>query len=118
MSVIKLGFRLIEAPLADVQAQVEPGWAGIIERLVHDLFQMGWNGEVLQVKEKFGGLRFYTTTTSDLMDARIDQAATESYRTCEFCGKPGVPRSGGWIKTLCDEHAGGREPHEHFVSKT
>ena|ERR1041385_1086190 len=56
-----------------------------------------------QVKEKFGGLRFYMSSGTDEMYEAINQAESESYLTCEACGAPGESRSGGWIKTLCDE---------------
>lgn len=110
MNGIKLGFHGREATLAELQEEVGPGWSGIIEKLVADLFTVGWNGVVLQCKEKLGGLRFYTGETTTEMDTLISAAEYESYKICEQCGKPGVARMGGWIKTLCDEHAG-REPH-------
>ena len=103
------GFK--EMPLSRLQEEVGPGWSGILERLTEALFPMGWNGVVLQCKEKFGGLRFYTQDTTDDMEALISAAENESYKTCEECGAGGVARSGGWIKTLCDDHAKGREPH-------
>jgi hypothetical protein len=69
----------------------------------------------LQVKEKFGGLRFYYgmeyeddesdkkgKRTSAIHDL-IAEAEDKSYETCEFCGKPGETRGGGWIRTMCDE---------------
>lgn len=55
-----------------------------------------------QVKEKFGGLRFYMTSESDAISAAIKEAESASYRTCELCGAPGKRRGGGWIQTLCD----------------
>ena len=67
---------------------------------------------VSQIKEKFGGLRIYTgaldVSVADQTYKIIDEAETESYVTCEYCGKPGKPRKGGWIKTLCDDCAKGR----------
>jgi hypothetical protein len=68
----------------------------------------GGRFEVLQVKEEFGTLRFYVSHHSDTIDGRIAGAQEESSRTCEICGQPGQTRSGGWIQTLCNEHAGGR----------
>lgn len=86
------------------------GWCDIVNRLIDDLLAIGWDGQIYQVKEKFGGLRFYIGEgTKEIFD-RIDQAEEESERTCEQCGKPGVLREGGWLKTLCDEHAGDRKP--------
>jgi hypothetical protein len=70
--------------------------------------------EVLQVKEKFGGLRFYVNCRrNEAMRQRIGIAADESFRTCEICGQPGRPREDSWIKTLCDEHASGQEVEDH-----
>ncbi len=64
--------------------------------------------EILQVKEKFGGLRFYVQGSNDFFDGMICMAEQASYTICEQCGKPGKPRSGGWILTLCDECEDGR----------
>jgi hypothetical protein len=94
--------------IGDVKTGIGPGWHPIIERLMNDLMKLGWDGRVRQVKEKFGGLRFYVEPSTEALHDRIDMAAEESRRTCEACGKPGVSRGEGWIKTLCDEHANGR----------
>jgi len=59
-----------------------------------------------QVKEKFGGLRFYMTSATDEMWDLIDEAEGKSYTICEDCGQPGKERPGGWIKTLCDRCLG------------
>ena len=56
----------------------------------------------VQVKEKFGGLRFYIGSGSPEIYAMIRMAEQISYRICEDCGNPGKKRSGGWIRTLCD----------------
>ena len=95
--------------IAKCQSHVGPGWHDILTRLITDLFERGWDGHVGQVKEKFGGLRFYIGTTDDaIFDAvheRIRKAENESLVTCEQCGKPGAPRDhSGWIKTSCGEH--------------
>lgn len=59
-----------------------------------------------QVKEKFGGLRVYTTFATDEMDDLIREAEKESEVTCELCGDPGVLRlDGGWYMTRCDKCA-------------
>lgn len=57
----------------------------------------------LQVKEKFGGLRFYVSGAPDWIHDAIDEAENKSETICELCGKPGKTRSDlGWILTLCD----------------
>jgi hypothetical protein len=65
---------------------------------------------VLQIKEKFGGLRFYytmNTKNDDLyrkVQAMIDNAEDASYETCQITGKPGaLCKSGSWYMTLCEE---------------
>jgi hypothetical protein len=67
--------------------------------------ETGHQFEVLQVKEKFGGLRIHVKHANDAIRERIEVAQEEAYRTCEVCGQPGRLREGNWIKTLCDEHA-------------
>lgn len=62
-----------------------------------------------QVKEKFGGLRFFYTGGDDTIDGMVKFAESLSERTCEACGAPGHSRGGGWITTLCDLHAAERE---------
>jgi hypothetical protein len=57
-----------------------------------------------QVKEKFGGLRFYTNGYTEGIGAMISMAESMSYRTCEECGNPGRSNNYGWISTLCDTH--------------
>lgn len=57
-----------------------------------------------QIKEKFGGLRFYVRNSTDEVGHYISFAEQMSYKTCEICGNPGERRSGNWIKTLCDHH--------------
>lgn len=58
--------------------------------------------EAVQVKEKYGGLRFYVNHADPYVDALIDMAESMSYNTCEYCGNKGKPNSEGWITTLCD----------------
>lgn len=62
--------------------------------------------KAVQVKEKFGTLRFYLDSSTDEQFALINFAESLSARTCEVCGKPGKPNNAGWIRTLCKEHRG------------
>lgn len=61
----------------------------------------------IQVKEKFGGLRFYYSGGDNYIDGVVAMAESLSYRTCEVCGAPGTSTEGGWIRTLCEEHKNG-----------
>lgn len=60
--------------------------------------------QAVQVKEKFGTLRFYTNYSDEYIDGAIDLAQNLSSKTCEICGQAGQMRGGSWIKSLCDQH--------------
>lgn len=99
---MKWGFTGEEVLIADLTSNVGRGWTPLVTRLVYDLLALGWNGTVYQVKEKFGGLRFYIGTGSAAISARIDAAEEESFKTCEDCGEPGTLHTErNWLRTLC-----------------
>jgi hypothetical protein len=60
--------------------------------------------EVYQVKEKFGGLRFYTNSHNRAIFDLIQQAEEQSFHICDICGQPGALRKHSWWRTRCDEH--------------
>lgn len=80
-------------------------WTAIVERKERPIPEPVAQVVAIQVKEKFGGLRFYYSGGDDYIRGVVDMAEEMSYVTCEECGAPGKQRSGGWIRTLCDEHA-------------
>ena len=84
-------------------AGVGPGWLPLIETLIQELIAVGWDRDCQQIKEKFGGLRFYIGAGNDEIHAIISRYESLSYKTCEECGFPGKRTSGGWIKTLCKD---------------
>lgn len=59
----------------------------------------------VQVKEKYGTLRFYYDGGDEYIRALTNMAESMSARTCEVCGAPGKRNSFGWIQTLCKTHA-------------
>lgn len=65
---------------------------------------------VEQIKEKFGGLRFYYQGGDDYIDGLVDMAERWANQSCEVCGAPGKKTRGGWIRTLCEQH--GRKDNE------
>jgi hypothetical protein len=78
---------------------------GDLERLVEQFEQeSGCQFEILQVNEKFGGLRIYVSGANDVIRQRLEAAKMESTRTREVCRQPRALREGSWTKTLCDEH--------------
>jgi len=85
------------------------GWYDILDRLSAKLEPMGI--KAMQVKEKFGGLRFYIYGDSkrdNIEEAYeyVQEAERESTKTCERCGEPGQLYGGGWLITLCKTCAG------------
>jgi hypothetical protein len=104
---------------------VLPGWWPIIEALSNQIHHyVKWKQEqkekygkgegcptvvVNQIKEKFGGLRFYYSGGDDTIDGMVRMAESWACRSCEECGKPGKSRDGGWIRTLCDTHEAERQ---------
>jgi hypothetical protein len=59
----------------------------------------------VQVKEKFGSLRFYYDGGDDYIRGLSVMAESMSMVTCETCGAPGTLRGKGWMYTACDTHA-------------
>ncbi|CAD6529278.1 hypothetical protein LMG27952_02282 [Paraburkholderia hiiakae] len=57
-----------------------------------------------QVKEKFGGLRFYADGPNDYQSGMIQVAMLMSTRLCEVCGNRGRLVGDDWMKTRCPEH--------------
>ena len=93
---------------------VGEGWWPILESLCaniqHHLDWKNKNSEVVpqvtveQIKEKFGGLRFYYSGGDEQIHGMVRMAEAWADASCEECGAPGKRRDGGWIKTLCDRH--------------
>ena len=60
---------------------------------------------VVQIKEKFSGLRVYMNYDPEEIDDLIDEYEKKSYHICEVCGEDGKERENRhWYKTLCDKH--------------
>lgn len=76
------------------------GWLSLIREMSERLKDT--NVKVVQVKSKFGGLRYYVNGTTSENYLIITKAETASYHICEDCGEPGTTRPGGWVMTLCD----------------
>lgn len=78
---------------------VGDGWSKLIDKIYDRLVD---GDVVLQVKEKFGGLRFYLFSGNDETYDFIDEVEKESLTICELCGESGSLVSiKGWYKTLC-----------------
>ena len=93
------------------------GWVGLYQPLI-DLCEMK-GVEILQIKEKFGGLRFYCNSykVTPTLQLLVDAAENYSYRVCEECGKHGAigwkdgqpvlevttgpSETSSWVRSLC-----------------
>jgi len=93
------------------------GWEALIREVlqgIEDLLPEKHDFKVSQIKEKFGGLRFYAFSlelpeeTKKKIDKLISLAESRSFGVCEMCGEPARADTGGsrfgWIKSLCDAH--------------
>ncbi len=85
------------------------GWYDILRDLSKKVLEIDPETEVFQVKEKFGGLRFYVRTTQakgdEVYDA-ISLAERKTMETCENCGQPakdGFHNEEGWVWTVCSD---------------
>lgn len=97
------------------------GWYNIINQLCANIqHHVDWGQEqkekygrgegcsqvvAVQIKEKFGTLRFYTTGGNGQIYGMIRMAESMSAVTCEQWGAPGKIRGRSWIYTACDAHA-------------
>ena len=82
------------------------GWSWIVVGLLQAALDKG--AYIIQVKEKYGGLRFYYTGGDDQLSELVEFAEGLSYKTCELCGAPGEHQYDGWWElTRCPEHSEG-----------
>lgn len=86
------------------------GWYNILStllKLIDHHFKLKYSGvpegfAITQIKEKFGGLRFYIDGGDDVVYGYIQFAEHVANSTCEFCGSNvAVRKSQGWITTAC-----------------
>lgn len=120
-----------------VASELPGGWFDIVDGLCRDIEDLLGPApgriEIQQIKEKFGGLRFYFSLDGfedmfadlqtdhgirmliakadgpPLMDRireLVAAASSRSTTTCEACGAQGTRAArGGWVSTLCPQHA-------------
>jgi hypothetical protein len=69
--------------------------------------------EVIQVKQKFGSLRFYYNLKDAKFNLKINEFVNKaeelSSTTCEVCGEPGKLVGEHYVQTLCDKCFGGKQ---------
>lgn len=72
---------------------------------------------VEQVKEKFGGLRFYYQGGDEFIHGAVWLAESLSSELCEVCGAPGKRGGNGYISTLCRVHRAEQESNYNEYAK-
>lgn len=88
------------------------GWSGVINDCHKKLLSVDPDYKVVQIKEKFGGLRYYFNPSNPVhtrvMSDIVRPFEKKSYTVCEVCGKNAKLMKrirDSWLKTLCREHA-------------
>ena len=84
------------------------GWYPLLIETDQKLAALDPHYEVWQVKEKFGGLRYYFCFVTDGTDeeagqAIVDEAERKSFTICEVCGTTQDVTTGGsgWVTSRC-----------------
>lgn len=121
-----------EEKMAEIKKQVAepyisfdacPGWIDVIWNCHRELVELLPDYKLHQVKEKFGGLRFYYTM-DESHDEDKKKRAREivsfyermSYLVCDECGTTlNVTTEGSWVRTLCDSCRLTKEVHQMEV---
>lgn len=79
------------------------GWLDLVLETDARLLAVNPDYRIVQVKEKFGGLRYYIDGKSDEARAIIREAEERSLGICQNCGSTEDVGSvdSGWVATLC-----------------
>jgi hypothetical protein len=118
---------LFAGELPRIPSHLPVGWFALVDRLCSDIEALLQGRAerlvVVQVKEKFGGLRFYydwdaaddvaadheTVLLRERVRAQVDEARARTTLICQRCGAPAVLNLyGGWTAALCERHASQR----------
>lgn len=83
----------------------QPGWNNLIKELDSKLSILDPNYTILQIKEKFGGLRYYFEANFEKAEEMFKlelEYEGKSFKICEECGsEDDVTTEGSWLKTFC-----------------
>lgn len=110
-----------EQMLKDWDGQYPVGWRGLAQHIAEKIEKLPFGVEVAQIKEKFGGLRFYYISygygdniapkpnllkeEQEQFKNFIDKMEWASYLVCQDCGTTlnVKRRDSNWISTRCDK---------------
>jgi len=99
---------------------VDEGWYQIVVDCDKELTAIDPNYRIFQIKEKFGGLRYYfqpsQSDTLEAMNEVVSKYEEMASRTCEATGMPGVlmKSSTGRVKTLSPDYVSGSEHYARY----
>lgn len=99
-----------------VDVDVPAGWEHLVEQMHDEIVAIDPDYTVGQVKEKFGGLRFYIDVSDHVRDNDdmwseiyriIEFYEAKSYTVCQDCGNKGWIEQNPtgefrWVATLCN----------------
>jgi hypothetical protein len=89
-------FELLKSGMEWIKRHTEDTWA-FPDGYPHDF-------QVVQVKEKFGTLRFYTYGDDDYTASIIRAMEMASHFICEGCGASSkIREDGGWLRNMCED---------------
>jgi NMD protein affecting ribosome stability and mRNA decay len=92
-----------------IPSGVGEGWEKIVEECDRLLAKNDPDYTISQIKEKFGGLRYYYDSKLEYgsiarsaMESIVTDAEQKAAVTCEQCGESGKIHDGHhWLRTLC-----------------
>ncbi len=90
------------------------GWMDLVNGTLEKIEAIDSHYEVLQIKEKYGELRWYGESSYEygtpqamVIGSLVNEAEARSRTICETCGLPGKLQSRNyWYFTACTNHAG------------
>lgn len=100
--------------------EIDNGWYNLVDELCEELNTINKKYNItiiaIQIKEKFGLLRFYYYFSEDDKNKKliweninkeilsiINKYVNKSETICESCGCDGTKDNTGWIKVLCEQ---------------
>lgn len=108
-------FKLMEDPYYSISSDLPPAWlktvdslCGCIQEYIDNINQNNKHLDPVdqvvceQVKEKFGGLRFYYHGGDKKCDGMVEMTEYLTWNICQNCGSDeDVQTTEGWIFRLC-----------------
>ena len=89
---------------AEHQYTWPPGWDKLVNELIENVISVCKDVKVLQIKEKFAGLRFYYGNGNEEVSKLVAEAENKSSTMCQGCGELGkIDDSKFWLAVVCDK---------------